>query len=292
MIDDPVVVIGDGFADINLHGGPWVVRQCLNLAERAGFETGKCDDGLIEAASAIEQEILQSLSHARTEQGIRILLDQTRRWRDFVNQPANDRIRSMLDDRSLWWLLHPPRVAIVGVANVGKSTLANRLFGQELSITADIPGTTRDWVGDWANLDGLPIMLLDTPGQRVSNDTIEQIAIQRSRPEIESADLVLVVLDPTVPLEEQNHVRKRFSDGLIVINKMDMPSRWDTSSLDAVRTVAVKDQGINELRSRIRKYFGCANEMNGPFWWTDRQREILERALANPEALREIFDEG
>ena len=125
-------------------------------------------------------------------------------------------------DVSLDRLLGLPRVAIAGAANVGKSTLANQLFAQERSITADRAGTTRDWVGDVANVDGLAVMLLDTPGLRATGDPIERTAIARSRPQIEAADLVLLVLDAARPLEpEQRPLLDAFPDALRIANKAD-----------------------------------------------------------------------
>ena len=118
--------------------------------------------------SELEREMLAHLPLARTELGVRVLLAQTGRLgglrRGAAAGSGRDAGRELLADRSLWWLLHPPRVAIVGAANAGKSTLANQLFAQERSITADLPGTTRDWVGEVADIDGLPVMLVDTPG--------------------------------------------------------------------------------------------------------------------------------
>ena len=141
--------------------------------------------------------------------------------------PATE-IDAILNDRSLHWLLHPPRVAIVGAANVGKSTLANRLFAQERSITADIPGTTRDWVGEMANLDGLAVQLVDTPGIRQTEDAIEREAIQRSEPQIRRADLVILVLDASRPLAaDQAPLLDRFPDSLRVINKVDATPAWN-----------------------------------------------------------------
>ena len=104
----------------------------------------------------LEQEVLMSLPLARTELTLRMLLAQPAAWdRLIARPPAKAETENILADRALHWLLHPPRVAIVGAANVGKSTLANQLFGQQRSITVDLPGTTRDWVGETANLDGL-----------------------------------------------------------------------------------------------------------------------------------------
>ena len=86
-----------------------------------------------------------------------MLLNQPAAWRKGIDPAA------MLKDMTLWRLLHPPKIAIVGEPNVGESTLANRLFGQQRSITADVPGTTRDWVGEMADIGGLAAMLIEYP---------------------------------------------------------------------------------------------------------------------------------
>lgn len=278
VIDDPVVVLsGDGhIADINLHGGQWVVQACLDLARAHGFEIVPTLPN--PASDPIEHEMLASLPLARTEQAIRLLLDQPRRWKEFRARPAADQtllIPSILADQSLYWMLNPPKVAIVGEANVGKSTLANQLFGQERSITADLPGTTRDWVGDFANLDGLPIMLIDTPGLRHSSDSIEQSAIARSGEQIAGADLVLVVLDPTRPLPPQREILDRYPKTLAIVNKSDLPAVWEIQSIEAIHTVAVRGEGMEHVRRCIRDRFVTSAIEILPNWWTKRQRDLL-----------------
>jgi small GTP-binding protein len=175
----------------------------------------------------------------------------------------------VLDDPSLDRLLHPPRVAIVGAPNVGKSTLANQLFAQERSITADLPGTTRDWVGEIANLDGLPVMLVDTPGVRETADAIEQQAIERSREIVTGADLIVYVIDATAPFVPATKVSV-----LHVLNKAD---RGVPPGLAYdLATVATTGQGIDALRSLIRARLGCAElTPDAPRCWTDRQRQVL-----------------
>src|SRR5260370_980944 len=84
-----------------------------------------------------------------------------------------------------WW----ERRAVAGLPNVGKSTVANQLFAEERSITADVAGTTRDWVGEIANIDGLAVVLVDTPGIREASDPIEKVVIERSDTELRGADL-------------------------------------------------------------------------------------------------------
>lgn len=276
LIDDPVVVLlpDDRGADINVHGGPWVVRSLLNLLERFGFEIGPADLEAMDGANLLEREVMHSLSLATTELALRTLLAQPDAWQ----RATPDMIPSILADRALWWLLHPPRVAIVGAPNVGKSTLANQLFAHERSITADLPGTTRDWVGELANLDGLTVMLLDTPGIRATDDAIERASITRSAGQVRSTDLVIVVLDPTRPPDEQLRLVTEHPDALVVANKCDRPPSWDAAARADVSTVATTGEGIDALRRAIRIRFGCDGiDATRPRWWTARQRASLER---------------
>ena len=280
-IDDVVVVLSaEGrVVDLNLHGGPWVVRSVLELARGHGFDvdaapTLPLPPQAVDAETELVREVLQYLPVAPTQLAARTLLAQEAAW----DRPTRA-IRAILEDRSLYLLLHPPLVAIVGVPNVGKSTLANQLFAQERSITADVPGTTRDWVGELANLDGLAVMLVDTPGLRETNDPIEHEAIDRSREQVTAADLVVLVLDPTQPREpDQAALERQFPNALRVSNKSDRPALWESHA--AIRTVATMGQGIDALRLALRrKFLGTEPfEINRPRWWTERQRLALQRA--------------
>jgi small GTP-binding protein len=284
LIDDPVVVLSqDGlFADINLHGGPWVVEAMLRLAERNGFVRVASTPPLplisVDADSVIEQEILQYLPLAKTELALRVLLSQREAWKGF-DKLAASLVNDLVNDRSLHFLLHPPTVAIVGIPNAGKSTLANQLFAQERSITADLPGTTRDWVGEMANIDGLAVRLIDTPGVRETNDFIEREAIARSLAVIASSELVIVLLDVTQAMEPQRMLLDRYPGALVLANKIDRDRSWN--EMPAILIAANTGEGLDEVRSEIKRFFGC-EEMNlqQPRCWTERQR-ALHRARQN-----------
>lgn len=291
VIDDALVVLGpdSAWADINLHGGAWVVRSFTALAEREGFtptdhtdlsSAMQCCDG----QTLLEREVLLHVPLARTELGVRVLLGQQRAWDGLKARRratgAVDELRRIAADATLRHLLFPPRVAIVGAANVGKSTLANQLFGQERSITADAAGTTRDWVGETANIDGFPVTLVDTPGLRPTDDPVERTAIERSRPEIASASLVLLVLDASRPFEpEQAALLDEFPHALCVVNKSDRPKAWDTARVQTVHTTATTGEGVQELRNQIIVHF-CKDlpSPNRPYCWTARQQQLIRRA--------------
>jgi tRNA modification GTPase len=319
VLDDPVVVaLPGGAVDISLHGGQWVVQSVLALVKTEGFDLSDATDPAVsleavDGASLLEKEVNAHLPLARTELGVRVLLHQVSAWTEFVRRAVpgpvggaqlarsmqkaeeiKSEIAAILADKGLWWLLNPPRVAIIGAPNVGKSTLANRLFAQERVITADLPGTTRDWVGEIANLDGLAVMLVDTPGIRQTQDEIEAQAIARSGEQIKSADLVVVVVDATRPLEgEQAAVLEAWPDALRVVNKTDTEApSFDEARVGGVRTVGTSGVGVDELRMAIRARFGIVAGMdeNWPRWWTRRQEKVLEEALGRVELVSRMLE--
>jgi small GTP-binding protein len=292
VIDDPVVVlVRDDVADLNLHGGVWVIRSMLDLLAREGFSEIRLEPGqplptiAVDAADPLEQEVLTHLPLARTERAIRTLLIQPAAWTAMLQQkPPAGEIAQILSDRTMDRLLFPARVAIVGAANVGKSTLANQLFGQDRSLTADLPGTTRDWVGELAEIDGVAVMFVDTPGIRPTEDPIERQAIAISHTQAEAAEVIVVVLDATRPLDaEQRAPIERYPKAIVVINKTDQLAVFDYEALrehDPLLIVARSGQGLSELRRRILQRIGCQrHQIDRPLCWTERQREVLARLM-------------
>jgi small GTP-binding protein len=301
QIDDCLVVVGDdgNWADLCLHGGAWVIESALLLAEREGFEVLEAKlpvaaEALDEAGGEMEREMLRYLPLARNERAIRMLLDQPNAWRAALKRGVEGfastvDAAAVLKDRTLWRLLHPGQIAIVGEPNVGKSTLANRLFGQQRSITADVPGTTRDWVGEMADVAGMPAVLIDTPGVRQTDDAIERAAISASGEKISESELVIEVLDGTCASRSPGYTSGASQTGIIAINKIDLPAGWDFQSLDAIRISAKTGQGIDELCLAIHQRMGIGRlDESRPRWWTERQREILTEAIENPEALEKL----
>lgn len=284
LLDDPVVMLAEdqSWADLNLHGGPWVVEAVLRLAERAGFSRIApmlpLHDSAVDGSTIIEREIERYLPLARTELAIRTLLAQRDAWERLErNPPDAAEAERILADRAMEHLLHPPTVAIIGIPNCGKSTLANQLFAQERTITADLPGTTRDWVGEIANIDGLAVKLVDTPGIRVTDDPIEHTAIQRSGVVIAGASLVLLVLDPTQDRQPQQALVDQYPAATPILNKSDRPGKW-AAAAKVMRLCALSGDGIDQVRAEILKQFNCHHiDDHQPRAWTNRQREWLSQ---------------
>ncbi|MGD0579889.1 MAG: tRNA uridine-5-carboxymethylaminomethyl(34) synthesis GTPase MnmE [Bryobacteraceae bacterium] len=145
-------------------------------------------------------------------------------------------------------------LAIVGRPNVGKSSLFNALLQRDRAIVTALPGTTRDTVSEVAAIAGIPVRLMDTAGIRVSRDLVEQLGIERSYQAMADADIVLVVLDLSIPFTEEDRtlVERAQSRGpyLIVGNKCDLP-RQMTEIEDCIAVSATEYAGIDELRQRI-----------------------------------------
>ncbi len=263
-------------------------KQLLALRAVSHLYVDELPLAAIDGNDLIEQEMLAWLPLAKTELTIRMLLSQPETWRALVaSNPSRDELARIAADQCLWRMLNPARVAIVGLPNVGKSTLANQLFGQERSITADVPGTTRDWIGELADVGGVPVLLLDTPGLRESDDAIEQSAIALSQTVIAGADLAIVVFDPTQPAAPQIGLADSHPRRLTVLNKSDLGG-W-SQPVDAT-TIATTGAGIDSLRTLIRRQFGCADmQTNRPLYWTLRQRRLIESALAGATDIAAMF---
>jgi tRNA modification GTPase len=152
-------------------------------------------------------------------------------------------------------------LAIVGRPNAGKSSLFNRLVERDRAIVTATPGTTRDLVTERISLDGIPLELVDTAGLREGREEAEQMGIARSREALADADLVLIVLDATGELnDEERGLLAAVEDraALIAINKCDLVANGrpaaqleEIGSAPSLATSALTGEGIEELRAKI-----------------------------------------
>ena len=160
------------------------------------------------------------------------------------------------------------KIAIVGKPNVGKSSLMNALLGEGRVIVTDIPGTTRDTVEENATLGGIPIVLVDTAGLRETTDKVEKIGIERTERAIAASDLVLLVIDGSSELENQDDkiisfVKKINGDKiLVVINKDDLGKTVDEEKISKiipnckVITTSLIDKYVEEAASKVSRAIG------------------------------------
>lgn len=144
------------------------------------------------------------------------------------------------------------KVALVGKPNVGKSSLLNAFLGEDRAIVTDIAGTTRDVVEGHANIDGVVLHLFDTAGIRDSEDKIESIGIEKSKKTIKEADIVVVVLDSSSDLDEEDKQILEFTkkyNPIVVYNKDDNNKQSNKLSISALNNQI--EPLIKEIKERI-----------------------------------------
>lgn len=153
-------------------------------------------------------------------------------------------------------------LAIIGGANVGKSSLFNRLVGEERAIVTELPGTTRDVLREPIQIEGLPVTVFDTAGLRASDDRIERLGIEKSAVAAADADVIVFVIDASRGWELADGERLaavRPHGVLLALNKSDLPIRTTPSFIQAARPAtpvvlvsARTGAGLDELRRQIR----------------------------------------
>ena len=198
-------------------------------------------------------------------------------------------------------------VVLAGAVNAGKSSLLNALLGRERALVTDIPGTTRDFLEEICNLDGLPVRLTDTAGLRQAEETVEQLGVTRSREKVSQADLVVLVLDGGL-LGEEGAVAEVCPDPaarevldsvgdtplLVVWNKCDIcmpkvfPPRW-IGARTCCAVSALSDTYVEELATMLRSVLLGGGSDTAPedgLAPNARQSMALEKALKELEGLR------
>ena len=172
------------------------------------------------------------------------------------------------------------RVAIVGSPNVGKSSLFNRLSEQDRAIVTDIPGTTRDTLTHSIDVCGIPVLLIDTAGLRKTADTIETLGIARTLNAISDADVVLNVLDGSLP-RETDTFQSNGTRSIRILNKCDLPFSADyADEADAIRVSALTGEGFDELRAAILKGINHSDHQPDGLLITNvRHHDLLTGAL-------------
>jgi len=150
------------------------------------------------------------------------------------------------------------KTLIVGRPNVGKSSVLNRLLEEDKAIVTDIEGTTRDIVEGSVSIDGVLLNIIDTAGIRETDNVVEKIGVEKSLSLIDSADLVIVVLNNNEKLTEQDKYILSKTEGkkrIIYVNKNDLESNIDIDSSDIVYGTTMNESGLDELKARIRDLF-------------------------------------
>lgn len=150
---------------------------------------------------------------------------------------------------------------IIGKPNVGKSSLLNVLIDENKAIVTDIPGTTRDIIEEYINVEGIPVKIIDTAGIRETKDIVEKIGVEKTKEYIEKADLIIFMVDSSRELEDEDEeILKLIADkkAIIVLNKQDLPNNTDMQYLrervDGKKIISASmnnEVGIDEIKKEI-----------------------------------------
>jgi tRNA modification GTPase len=202
------------------------------------------------------------------------------------------------------------RLAIVGRPNAGKSSLFNRLVERERAIVTSAPGTTRDLVTEMVAIEGIPVELIDTAGLREASDEVERLGIAKSHEAMADADVVLLVVDSTVGLSQEDRAVLEGSPVLVAWNKSDLAlaskggralpdnqpfaesaNYW--TDLVTVKTSAVTGEGIAELRAAIVGAVVREGAVHEAGMLTNlRQHQAVSAALSGLDNARAAVDGG
>lgn len=190
--------------------------------------------------------------------------------------------------------------AIIGRPNVGKSSLLNNLLREEKAIVTDIEGTTRDVIEEYVNINGVPLKLVDTAGIRETEDIVEQIGVKRSKKALKEADLVLLVLNASEPLTDQDRQLLEISQDsnrIILLNKVDLPEKIEIDQLpeDHIKISVLKNQNIDQIEDRINALFfenAGLVEQDATYLSNARHISLIEKAVESLQAVNESLALG
>lgn len=185
--------------------------------------------------------------------------------------------------------------AIIGRPNVGKSSLLNNLLREDKAIVTDIAGTTRDVIEEYVNIKGVPLKLVDTAGIRETDDLVEQIGVERSKKALQEADLVLLVLNASEKLTDQDRALLNLSQDsnrIILLNKTDLEQKIELEQLpdDYIPISVLTNQNINLIEDRINQlFFDNAGlvEKDATYLSNARHISLIEKAVQSLEAVND-----
>lgn len=194
------------------------------------------------------------------------------------------------------------KTAIVGRPNVGKSSLLNALLKEERAIVTHIPGTTRDIIEEVINLNGIPLVLVDTAGIRKTEDIVENIGVEKSKDMIEKADMILFVTDSSMEESKEDlEIYEKIKDKNVIgiLNKSDLEKKLNENSFENIKnwvSISAKNSnGIVEMEDKIYSYI-VGNEIENSsekmVITNIRHKTALEKTKESIENIFETIDSG
>lgn len=193
--------------------------------------------------------------------------------------------------------------AIVGQPNVGKSSLLNYLTQSDKAIVTDVAGTTRDTLEEYVSVKGVPLKLIDTAGIHHTNDKVEKIGVERSQKALKQADLVLLLIDGSRKLNNEDKVLIKETNNkkrIIILNKLDLGQELTVEGMhkltgsEVIATSILKETNLNELENLIKKLFfaGIENSNDQVMVTNQRQSGLLRKAKKQLQDVIQAVQDG
>ena len=195
------------------------------------------------------------------------------------------------------------KTVIVGKPNVGKSSLLNSILGENRAIVTDIPGTTRDVIEEFVNIKGIPLKIVDTAGIRETDDVVEKIGVEKSMASFDTADLIIMVVDSSSELSEEDREileKVQGKETILLLNKTDLPQVINEEEVkkyvneeNIIKISALHNEGIEDVHDRIEAmvYKGDIKSSSNVIITNSRHKDALYRAMKSAEdAMRAIED--
>lgn len=193
---------------------------------------------------------------------------------------------------------------IVGRPNVGKSSLLNELTGKSRAIVTDIPGTTRDIIEDYINLNGVPVRIIDTAGIRETEDLVEKIGVEKTHRELESADLIIMMIDSYQGIgKEDLDILDRIKGKkvIIILNKIDIASEAKLAEIESriidqkIIKMSLKEEiGIDKLADAVVELFvkGEVSLNNEVLITNVRHKNLIDKSLESIDYAINAYESG
>ena len=285
---------------INCHGNPLIVERIMQLLQQQGAKLITAEQMLCKTlteSNTIALEAKLTLPKVKTIEGTRIILNQIdsgltatlKKWIQSPLNKINDEATKIIEASEIAKLIiFGCRIVLAGPPNTGKSTLLNRLSGKQKAIVTNIKGTTRDWVSAECRIGKLSVELIDTAGLNEKLfDDVDKAAQQKAIELIDQADLILLVLDNSEPIEQLTEGLIKSLAGkkvLTVLNKSDLHAQFDISKLPlnfasgVVKISALLGKGIDALAGKISEITRVADfDIHKPICFTSRQEKLLTK---------------
>jgi tRNA modification GTPase len=192
---------------------------------------------------------------------------------------------------------------IVGRPNVGKSSLMNLLLQEDRAIVAPVPGTTRDLLQEWTQINGISVKMIDTAGYRETNDFVELEGVRRGLEALKDGDLALWLLDSSQPLQSDDKKLKtqiKSKRKIVILNKSDLPRKIDISSIleewpevPVLSLSTINQEGLEDLKRIIKDLLAANPEQERPLVALVRHRNALQRTEAGLQrAIKSLDNEA